>query len=133
MQTMSDDGKSPGKAAGHAAEDGRTEKPGKVSEVRRAVEAALRSGIVDQEKLSQIAEQVWITLVRERRAGFTNRDWRKAILDRCADALKRAEGKLSANCSVDKLFVAKIERLHVAFGQQVELAMQTVSRKYEVK
>ncbi|HEY1721904.1 MAG TPA: hypothetical protein VGG27_11715 [Magnetospirillaceae bacterium] len=121
------------KIASNAAEEDRLKNLSKAADVRRDIEETLGHDVVNQEKLTQIAEYVWATVPNDRRASFNAADWQKAIFDRCAVALKRAEEKLEENRTDDKLFIAKIKILRQTFAQQVHRAMQSVSDKYAQK
>ena len=121
------------KIASYAAEEERLKNLGKAAEVRRDIEETLGHDVVNQEKLTQIAEYVWAAVPHERRADFSATDWQKAIFDRCAAALKRAEEKLEENRTDDKLFIAKVKILRQTFAHQVHRAMQAVAEKYGAK
>lgn len=130
---MSDERSRLKKIASNAAEEERLSKLGKAAEVRRDIEETLGHDVVNQDKLTQIAEYIWVTVPGDRRAAFSANDWQKAIFDRCAAALKRAEEKLEENRTDDKLFIAKVKILRQTFAQQVHRAMQTVADKYQPK
>jgi hypothetical protein len=121
------------KIASNAAEEERLKNLGRAAEVRRDIEETLGHDVVNQDKLTQIAEYIWATVPSDRRNEFSASDWQKAIFDRCASALKRAEEKLEENRTDDKLFVAKVKILRQTFAQQVHRAMQTVADKYAGK
>lgn len=121
------------KIASNAAEEDRLKNLSKAADVRRDIEETLGHDVVNQEKLTQIAEYIWVTVPGDMRANFSATDWQKAIFDRCAAALKRAEEKLEENRTDDKLFIAKIKILRQTFAQQVHRAMQAVSDKYQAK
>jgi len=121
------------KIASFAAEEERLKNLGRAAEVRRDIEDTLGHDVVNQEKLTQIAEYIWVTIPNDRRAAFSAADWQKAIFDRCAVALKRAEEKLEENRADEKLFVAKIKILRQTFAAQVHRAMQAVAEKYGAK
>jgi hypothetical protein len=130
---MTDDRSRLRKIASYAAEEERLKNLGKAAEVRRDIEETLGHDVVNQDKLTQIAEYVWATVPGDRRANFTADEWQKAIFDRCAVALKRAEEKLEENRTDDKLFAAKVKILRQTFAKQVHRAMQSVSDKYNPK
>lgn len=118
------------KIASHAAEEDRLKALSKAAEIRRDIEETLGHDVVNQDKLVQIAEYAWVHVPPDMRANFSAADWQKAIFDRCAAALKRAEERLEENRSDDKLFVAKVKILRQTFARQVHRAMQTVAEKY---
>jgi hypothetical protein len=130
---MSDERARLRKIASNAGEEERLKKLGQAADVRRDIEETLGHDVVNQEKLTQIAEYVWATIPGDRRASFSAADWQKAIFDRCSSALKRAEEKLEENRTDDKLFVAKVKILRQTFAQQVHRAMQAVADKYQTK
>ncbi len=130
---MSDERSRLRKIASNAAEEDRLKALGKAADVRRDIEETLGHDVVNQDKLTQIAEYVWATVPADRRANFSAAEWQKAIFDRCAGALKRAEEKLEENRTDDKLFVAKVKILRQTFAQQVHRAMQAVADKYQAK
>lgn len=123
----------PTKFAGSAAEGRRPRQPVNSTEVRRHLEEALVQDLVDQEVLNRIAEHVWAVVPYEQRAKFGARDWQKAIFDRCARPLQRAEERLKENRSDDKLLAARIKMLRETFTLQVHHAMRTVAAKYNAK
>lgn len=114
-------------------EEERLQKLSHAAEVRRDIEATLGHDIVDQDKLERLAETVWVSVPAAQRGKFTSEDWRKAIYDRCTNALQRAEQSLEENKTDEKLFVAKVRFLRGIFAKQVHAAMLAVSEKYRGK
>lgn len=118
------------KIASHISEDGRKSKLSSAADVRRDIEETLGTDIVNQEKLVELAEKIWLAVPAQARAKFTAEDWQAAIHDRCTNALLRAEQKLEENKIDDKMFVAKVKILRHTFASQVVRAMHEVAEKY---
>jgi hypothetical protein len=128
---MSDDNRRLSKIASVIGEEERLKNLSHAAEVRRDIEETLGHDVVNQDKLEQIAERVWLNVPVEHRATYTAEAWRQSIYDRCSVALKSAEERLSENKSDEKMFIAKVKTLRNGFAQQVVRAMQTVSDKYQ--
>jgi hypothetical protein len=118
------------KLAGNMSEEDRKKELAKASEQRREIEANLGNAIVNQDKLIDLAEKIWIAVPLAQRQRFTAEDWQRAIYDRCTPALQRAEEKLEENKIDEKMFMAKVKILRQIFAAQVVHAMQTVSERY---
>jgi hypothetical protein len=118
------------KLAGNMSEDDRKKQLAQAAEQRRDMEISLGNAIVNQEKLVDLAEKIWLAIPFSQRARFTAEDWQRAIYDRCTPALQRAEEKLEENKYDEKMFVAKVKILRQIFAAQVVQAMQTVAEKY---
>jgi hypothetical protein len=118
------------KPAGNHSEDDRMKQLAQSMETRRAIETGLANAIVNQEKLADLAEKIWLAVPMSQRSRFTAVDWQHAIFDRCATALQRAEAKLEENKVDEKMFVAKVKIMRQIFAEQVVNAMQTISGKY---
>ncbi len=118
------------KIAANLSEEGRKKQLSAAADVRRDIEETLGSDIVNQEKLTQLAEQIWLAVPHQARAKFTAEDWQKAIHDRCMTALMRAEQKLEENKIDEKMFMAKVKILRQTFAAQVVRAMHDVAEKY---
>jgi hypothetical protein len=118
------------KLAGNLGEDDRKKELQRSSEQRREIESTLGNAIVNQEKLEDLTEKIWLAIPFSQRAKFTAEDWQRAIYDRCTPALQRAEEKLEENKYDEKMFVAKVKILRQIFAAQVIHAMQAVSEKY---
>jgi hypothetical protein len=116
--------------AGNLSEEDRKKQLAQASEQRRDTEASLSNAIVNQEKLVDLAEKIWLAVPFTQRGRFTAEDWQRAIYDRCTPALQRAEEKLEENKIDEKMFVAKVKILRQIFASQVVHAMQTVAEKY---
>ena len=129
----SDDARRLNRIASNAAEETRLKNLSKAAEVRRDIEETLGHDVVNQERLTALAEYIWVNVPAEERANYNAETWRKAIYARCMDALKRAEEKLGENRTDDKLFIAKVKTLRQTFAQQVHRAMQEVADKYNPK
>src|SRR5579871_4995822 len=108
---MSDERSRLNRIASNAAEEDRLKRLGQAAEIRRDIEETLGHDVVNQDKLVQIAENIWNGVPLDQRANYSAVDWQKAIFDRCMTALKRAEEKLEENRTDDKLFVAKVKTL----------------------
>ena len=118
------------KLAGNMSEEDRKKQLAQSTEQRREMEETLSNAIVNQEKLVDLAEKIWLAVPISQRARFTAEDWQRAIFDRCTPALQRAEAKLEENKTDEKMFVAKVKILRQIFASQVVHAMQSVSNKY---
>jgi hypothetical protein len=118
------------KLAGNLGEDDRKKELARATEQRRDIESTLGNAIVNQEKLVDLAEKIWLAIPFSQRAKFTAEDWQRAIYDRCTPALQRAEEKLEENKYDEKMFVAKVKILRQIFAAQVIHAMQSVAEKY---
>ena len=127
---MADDRNRLRKIASNLSEEGRRKELESASNVRRDIEETLGTDVVNQDKLEDLAEKIWLAVPVQSRGKFSAEDWRAAIHDRCTTALMRAEEKLAENKTDERMFIAKIKILRQTFGQQVLRAMQTVSRKY---
>jgi hypothetical protein len=121
------------KIAANLGEEERLKNLSHAAEVRRDIEETLGHDVVNQDKLESLAEHIWLTVPHARRAEFTAEDWQRAIFDRCASALKRAEERLEENQTDDRMFAAKVRILRQTFAQQVLRAMQAVSEKHQPK
>ncbi len=132
-QTASDDLAHLKKIADAAAEVRRRKALGKSAGTGNHIDERPGQDVVNQEKLNLIADYVWATLPRDKRAGFTAQDWHMEIVGRCAAALKRAEQRLDETRTDDKIFMANLRILRRTFAQQVHRAMQTVAEKYRPK
>lgn len=121
------------KLAGNMSEEDRKKQLAQSSEQRRELEASLVNTIVNQEKLVDLTEKIWLAVPLSQRSRFTAEDWQRAIYDRCTPALQRAEAKLEENKTDEKMFVAKVKILRQIFASQVVHAMQTVAGKYRTK
>lgn len=121
------------KLAGNMSEEDRKKQLAQSSEQRRELEASLVNTIVNQEKLVDLTEKIWLAVPLSQRSRFTAEDWQRAIYDRCTPALQRAEAKLEENKIDEKMFVAKVKILRQIFASQVVHAMQTVAGKYRTK
>ena len=130
---MSDDHRRLNKIASNAAEETRLKNLSNAAEVRRDIEETLGHDVVNQDKLEQLAEYIWMNVPGDQRASYTAEVWRQSIYDRCAAALKNAEERLSENRTDDKLFIAKVKILRQTFAQQVVRAMQSVSERLQPK
>ena len=118
------------KLAGNMGEEDRKKQLAQSAEQRREIEASFHNAIVNQEKLVDLAEKIWLAVPLSQRARFTAEDWQRAIYDRCTPALQRAEAKLEENKTDEKMFVAKVKILRQIFAAQVVQAMQAVAEKY---
>jgi len=116
--------------AGNLSEGDRKKQLAQSSEQRRDSEASMSNAIVNQEKLVDLAEKIWLAVPFAQRSRFTAEDWQRSIYDRCTPALQRAEEKLEENKIDEKMFVAKVKILRQIFAAQVVHAMQTVAEKY---
>jgi hypothetical protein len=121
------------KLAGNMSEDDRKKQLAQSSEQRREMENSFSNAIVNQEKLIDLADKIWLAVPISQRARFTAEDWQRAIYDRCTPALQRAEAKLEENKIDEKMFVAKVKILRQIFASQVVHAMQSVAEKYRGK
>ncbi|HIJ62034.1 MAG TPA: hypothetical protein HPQ04_05010 [Rhodospirillaceae bacterium] len=130
---MADDTNRMRKIASNLNEADRIKNLSKSSEVRRDIEETLGTDIVNQEKLTTLAENIWLNVPMAARARFTAEEWQKAIHERCTSALMRAEHVLEENKIDDKMFVAKVKILRQTFASQVVRAMHDVSNKYRAK
>jgi hypothetical protein len=133
QQQMAEERSRLNKIAALIGEEERLKNLSQAAEVRRDIEETLGHDVVNQEKLESIAEHIWQTIPHDRRNGFTAEDWQRAIFDRCASALKRAEERLEENRTDDRMFAAKVRVLRQTFAQQVIRAMNTVGAKYQSK
>lgn len=111
-------------------EEDRKKQLAQSTEQRREMEASLQNAIVNQEKLVDLTEKIWLAVPVSQRSKFTAEDWQRAIFDRCTPALQRAEAKLEESKTDEKMFVAKVKILRQIFASQVVHAMQTVADKY---
>ena len=127
---MADDRARLRKIASNLSEDGRKKQMAAAADVRRDIEETLGHDIVNQEKLVEMAERIWLAVPVASRPRFTAEDWQAAIHDRCTTALIRAEEKLSENKTDEKMFVAKVKILRQTFSAQVVRAMHEVAEKY---
>ena len=118
------------KLAGNMGEEDRKKQLAQSAEQRRELETSFQNAIVNQEKLVDLAEKIWLAVPLSQRARFTAEDWQRAIYDRCTPALQRAEAKLEENKIDEKMFVAKVKILRQIFASQVVHAMQSVAEKY---
>ncbi|HIJ38995.1 MAG TPA: hypothetical protein HPP80_08875 [Rhodospirillaceae bacterium] len=118
------------KIASNLSEEGRKEQLSKLKDVRRDIEETLGTDIVNQDKLTKLAENIWLAVPLSARGSFTAEEWQKAIHERCTSALMRAEQVLEENKIDDKMFVAKVKILRQTFAAQVVRAMHDVSDKY---
>ncbi len=118
------------KLAGNMSEEDRKKQLSQSTEQRREIENNFANAIVNQEKLVDLADKIWLAVPISQRARFTAEDWQRAIYDRCTPALQRAEAKLEENKIDEKMFVAKVKILRQIFASQVVHAMQTVAEKY---
>jgi len=118
------------KLAGNMGEEDRKKLLAQSAEQRRELETSFQNAIVNQEKLIDLAEKIWLAVPLSQRARFTAEDWQRAIYDRCTPALQRAEAKLEENKIDEKMFVAKVKILRQIFASQVVHAMQSVAEKY---
>jgi hypothetical protein len=118
------------KLAGNMGEEDRKKLLAQSAEQRREIETSFQNAIVNQEKLVDLTEKIWLAVPLSQRARFTAEDWQRAIYDRCTPALQRAEAKLEENKIDEKMFVAKVKIMRQIFASQVVHAMQTVSEKY---
>ncbi len=121
------------KLAGNMSEDDRKKQLAQSSEQRREMENSFSNAIVNQEKLVDLADKIWLAVPISQRTRFTAEDWQRAIYDRCTPALQRAEAKLEENKIDEKMFVAKVKILRQIFASQVVHAMQSVAEKYRAK
>ena len=118
------------KLAGNMGEDDRKKLLAQSAEQRREIENSFANAIVNQEKLVDLADKIWMAVPLSQRSRFTAEDWQRAIYDRCTPALQRAEAKLEENKIDEKMFVAKVKILRQIFASQVVHAMQSVAEKY---
>jgi len=118
------------KLAGNMGEEDRKKQLAQSAEQRREIENSFQNAIVNQEKLVDLTEKIWLAVPLSQRSRFTAEDWQRAIYDRCTPALQRAEAKLEENKIDEKMFVAKVKIMRQIFASQVVHAMQTVSEKY---
>ena len=118
------------KLAGNMGEEDRKKQLAQSSEQRREIENSFANAIVNQEKLVDLAEKIWLAVPISQRTRFTAEDWQRSIYDRCTPALQRAEAKLEENKIDEKMFVAKVKILRQIFASQVVHAMQSVAEKY---
>ena len=118
------------KLAGNMSEEDRKKQLAQSTEQRREMEETLSNAIVNQEKLVDLAEKIWLAVPISQRSRFTAEDWQRAIFDRCTPSLQRAEAKLEENKTDEKMFVAKIKIMRQIFAAQVVQAMQTVAEKF---
>jgi hypothetical protein len=118
------------KLAGNMSEEDRKKQLAQSAEQRREMENSFSNAIVNQEKLVDLTEKIWLAVPLSQRSRFTAEDWQRAIYDRCTPALQRAEAKLEENKTDEKMFVAKVKILRQIFASQVVHAMQTVAEKY---
>ena len=132
MPSASDKGRL-SKIAANMGEEERKKQLSHAAEVRRDIEETLGHDVVNQDKLEVIAEQIWLTIPHSRRAEFTAEDWRQAIFDRCAAALRKAEERLEETRVDDRMFAAKVRILRSTFASQVLRAMQAVGEKHSPK
>jgi hypothetical protein len=119
------------KLAGNMSEEDRKKQMAQAVEQRREMESNLSNAIVNQDKLVDLAEKIWLAVPLAQRQRFTAEDWQRAIYDRCTPTLQRAEEKLEENKIDEKMFVAKVKILRQIFAAQVVHAMQTVAEKYK--
>jgi hypothetical protein len=112
------------------SEEDRKKQLAQSTEQRREQETSFNNAIVNQEKLVELADKIWLAVPLSQRSRFTAEDWQRAIYDRCTPALQRAEAKLEENKIDEKMFVAKVKILRQIFASQVVHAMQSVSEKY---
>ncbi len=115
------------------SEQDRLKQLGQAKDVRRDIQETLGTDIVEQYKLSQIAEKIWLAVPVSQRPSFTAEDWQRAIYEKCTASLQRAERHLQENKTDEKLFVAKVKILRATFSNQVVRAMQEISDKYRTK
>lgn len=127
---MADDRSRMRKIASNLSEEDRKKQLSKSSDVRRDIEETLGTDIVNQEKLTKLAEGIWLAVPIAARGRFTAEEWQKAIHDRCTSALMRAEQVLQENKIDEKMFVAKVKILRQTFASQVVRAMNSVAEKY---
>ena len=118
------------KLAGNMGEEDRKKQLAQSAEQRRELETSFQNAIVNQEKLVDLAEKIWLAVPLSQRSRFTAEDWQRSIYDRCTPALQRAEAKLEENKIDEKMFVAKVKILRQIFASQVVHAMQSVVEKY---
>jgi hypothetical protein len=118
------------KLAGNMSEEDRKKQLAQATEQRREMETSFSNAIVNQDKLVDLTEKIWLAVPVSQRARFTAEDWQRAIYDRCTPSLQRAEAKLEENKQDEKMFVAKVKILRQTFAAQVVHAMQTVAEKY---
>ena len=118
------------KLAGNMSEEDRKKQLAQSTEQRREEEAGLQNAIVNQEKLVELTEKIWLAVPVSQRSRFTAEDWQRAIFDRCTPSLQRAEAKLEENKTDEKMFVAKVKILRQIFAAQVVQAMRTVADRY---
>lgn len=127
---MTDDRTRMRKIASNLSEEDRKKQLSKSSDIRRDIEETLGTDVVNQEKLTKLAEGIWLAVPLAARARFTAEEWQKAIHERCTSALMRAEHVLEENKIDDKMFVAKVKILRQTFASQVIRAMHDISKKY---
>ena len=127
---MTDDRTRMRKIASNLSEEDRKKQLSKSSDIRRDIEETLGTDVVNQEKLTKLAEGIWLAVPLSARARFTAEEWQKAIHERCTSALMRAEHVLEENKIDDKMFVAKVKILRQTFASQVVRAMHDISKKY---
>lgn len=98
--------------------------------IRRDVEMAFGTDIVDQDKLEQLAERIWQNVPPAQRPTFRAEDWQYAIHAHCAPALATAEQRLEEHKTDERMHAAKIRVLRNGFAQQVVRAMSSIAAKY---
>jgi CRISPR/Cas system CSM-associated protein Csm2 small subunit len=118
------------KIASNLSEGDRRKQLSQAADTRRDIEETLATNIVNQEKLVDLTEKIWLAVPAAQRQRFTAEDWQRAIYDRCTTALMRAEQKLEENKYDEKMFMAKVKILRQIFAAQVVRAMQEVAEKY---
>jgi hypothetical protein len=118
------------KIASNLSEGDRRKQLNSAADVRRDIEDTLGTDIVNQERLVDLAEKIWLAIPVASRGRFTAEDWQAAIHDRCTTALMRAEEKLAENKVDEKMFMAKVKILRQTFSSQVVRAMHEVAEKY---
>jgi len=96
-------------------------------ELRREVEERFGTGIVNQEALERLAEQVWLNTPANLKGRFTAEDWKAKIYEKCAVALERAEQALRDRNEDDRIYHSKLNILRADFANQVRRAMKDVA------
>ena len=127
---MAMDSKRLSKIASNISEEDRLKQLDGYADARRDIEETLGTDVINQDKLEQIADAVWLSVPPSQRPSFTVQAWQQAIYDRCSSAIGMAERKLYENRVDDRFFAAKQKILHSTFSNQVVRAMTNVANKY---
>lgn len=127
---MPDDRNRMRKIAANVSEEERLKQLSSAADVRRDIEETLGTDIVNQEKLEQLAEGIWLSVPVSHRPRFSAEDWQAAIYERCTSAITRAEQRLAENKTDERMHIAKVKILRNTFAQQVVRAMSDVANRY---